>query len=173
MTDEDILARGAKGEKAKITRSKTGIIVRGMDGVSVRLSKCCSPVPGDEIVGFVTRGRGMSIHRTDCINILNLSESERIRLIDAEWEASLTEDKGQYMSSVKVFANNRQGMLMEISKVFTENKIDINSINTHTSKQEVATLDISFVVSGRDQLNHIVEKLRQIPGVIDIERTTG
>ena len=115
----------------------------------------------------------MSIHRTDCINILNLSETERTRLIDAEWEADLTQDKGQYLSSIKVFANNRQGMLLEISKVFTESKVDINAINTHTSKQDVATLDISFVVTGRDQLNHVVEKLRQIPGVMDIERTTG
>jgi GTP pyrophosphokinase len=175
LTDEQILekVRETAKKKAHITKSKSGIVVKGIDDMAVRFSRCCNPVPGDEIVGFVTRGRGLSIHRTDCVNMLNLTDSERSRLIDAEWEASLTEDKGQYMSSVKVFANNRQGMLMEISKVFTENKIDINSINTHTSKQEVATLDISFVVSGRDQLNHIVEKLRQIPGVIDIERTTG
>ncbi len=175
ITDETILERvnEATKNKAHVTRSKSGIVVKGIDDMAVRFSRCCNPVPGDEIVGFVTRGRGMSIHRTDCINILNLSEGERIRLIDAEWEASLTEDRGQYLSSIKVFASNRQGMLMEISKVFTESKIDINSINTHTSKQDVATLDISFVVSGRDELNHIVEKLHQIPGVIDIERTTG
>ena len=77
------------------------------------------------------------------------------------------------MSSIKVYANNRQGLLMEVSKIFTENKIDINSINTHTSKQGIATLELSFVVTGRDELNHVVEKLRQIPGVLDIERTTG
>ena len=115
----------------------------------------------------------MSIHRTDCINILNLSDSERIRLIDAEWEASITQERGQYMSSIRIYANNRQGLLMEVSKVFTENKIDINSINTHTSKQEIATLELSFVVGGRDELNHVIEKLHQITGVIDIERTAG
>ena len=175
ITDATILERvnEATKNKAHVTKSKSGIVVKGIDDMAVRFSRCCNPVPGDEIVGFVTRGRGMSIHRTDCINILNLSESERIRLIDAEWEASLTEENGQYMSSIKVYANNRQGLLMEMSKVFTENKLDISSLNTHTSKQGVATLDISFVVSGRDQLNHVVEKLRQITGVIDIERTTG
>ena len=115
----------------------------------------------------------MSIHRTDCVNIINLTESERIRLIDAEWEASLTEESGQYLSSIKIYANNRQGLLMEVSKVFTENKIDINSINTHNSKQGVATLDLSFHVGGREELSHVIEKLRQIAGVIDIERTTG
>ena len=175
ITDAMILERvnEATKNKAHVTKSKSGIVVKGIGDMAVRFSRCCNPVPGDEIVGFVTRGRGMSIHRTDCINILNLSESERIRLIDAEWETDLTEDKGQYLSSLKVFAANRQGMLLEISKVFTESKVDINAINTHTSKQDVATLDISFVVTGRDQLNHIVEKLRQIPGIMDIERTTG
>jgi GTP pyrophosphokinase len=153
--------------------SSNGIEVLGIDNCLVRISKCCSPVPGDEIVGFVTRGRGMSIHRTDCVNILNLSESERIRLIDAEWETGMAEEIGQYMSSIKLYANNRQGLLMEVSKVFTENKIDINSINTHTSKQGVVTLELSFAISGRDELNHVVEKLRQISGILDIERTTG
>ena len=175
ITDEVILERvnEATKNKAHVAKSKSGIVVKGIDDMAVRFSRCCNPVPGDEIVGFVTRGRGMSIHRTDCINILNLSETERIRLIDAEWETSLTETVGQYMSSIKLFANNRQGLLMEVSKVFTENKLDISSISTHTSKQGVASLDIGFVVSGRDQLNHVVEKLRQIPGVLDIERTTG
>ncbi len=175
ITDQTIIERvnEATKNKAHVVKSKSGIVVKGIDDMAVRFSRCCNPVPGDEIVGFVTRGRGMSIHRTDCINILNLSDSERIRLIDAEWEAGFAEDRGEYLTSVKVFANNRQGMLMEISKIFTENKIDINSINTHTSKQDIATLDISFVVNGRDQLNHVVEKLRQIPGVLDIERATG
>ena len=175
LTDETIIERVKEATKktAHVAKSKSGIVVKGIDDMAVRFSKCCNPVPGDEIVGFVTRGRGMSIHRTDCINILNLSEAERIRLIDAEWEASITQERGQYTSSIKIFANNRSGLLMEVSKVFTENKIDISSINTHTSKQGVVTMELSFVVGGRDELNHVIEKLRQIAGVIDIERTTG
>ena len=175
ITDETIIERVKEATKrtAQVARSKSGIVVKGIDDMAVRFSRCCSPVPGDEIVGFVTRGRGMSIHRTDCVNIINLSEAERIRLINAEWEASAVEERGQYTASIKIFANNRQGLLMEVSKVFTENKLDISSINTHTSKQDVASLDLSFVVTGRDQLTHVIEKLRQIPGVLDIERTTG
>ncbi len=175
ITDESIIERvnEATKNKAHVAKSKSGIVVKGIDDMAVRFSRCCNPVPGDEIVGFVTRGRGMSIHRTDCINILNLSESERIRLIDAEWEASITEERGQYLCGIKIYANNRQGLLMEVSKVYTENKIDISSINTHISKQDVVTFEISFVVTGRDELNHVIEKLRQISGVIDIERTTG
>ena len=175
ITDESIIERvnEATKNKAHVAKSKSGIVVKGIDDMAVRFSRCCNPVPGDEIVGFVTRGRGMSIHRTDCINILNLSESERIRLIDAEWEASITEARGQYLCGIKIYANNRQGLLMEVSKVYTENKIDISSINTHISKQDVVTFEISFVVTGRDELNHVIEKLRQISSVIDIERTTG
>ncbi len=175
LTDEKIIERvnEATKNRAHVAKSKSGIVVKGIDDMAVRFSRCCNPVPGDEIVGFVTRGRGMSIHRTDCINIINLSEAERIRLIDAEWEASLAEERGQYLAGIKIYAQNRQGVLMEVSKVFTEFKININSINTHISKQNVATLEIGFVVSGRDELKHVTEKLRQIPSVIDIERTTG
>ena len=175
LTDEKIIERvnEATKYKAHVAKSKSGIVVKGIDDMAVRFSRCCNPVPGDEIVGFVTRGRGMSIHRTDCVNIMNLSESERIRLIDAEWEESLTEEVGNYLCSIKVYASNRQGLLMEISKVFTENKIDITSINTHISKQGIATMELSFMVAGRDELTHMKDKLRKIPGVIDIERTAG
>ena len=175
LTDEKIIERvnEATKNKAHVAKSKSGIVVKGIDDMAVRFSRCCNPVPGDEIVGFVTRGRGMSIHRTDCVNIIHLSEAERIRLIDAEWEASITEATGQYMSGIKLYANNRQGLLMEVSKVFTEYKMDISSVNTHTSKQGVVTMELAFEISGRDELNRIIEKLRQITGVIDIERTTG
>ena len=175
LTDEKIIERvnEATKNRAHVARSKSGIIVKGIDAMAVRFSRCCNPVPGDEIVGFVTRGRGMSIHRTDCVNIINLSEAERIRLIDAEWEASLTEERGQYQAGIKLFAHNRQGLLMEVSKVFTEFKIDINSLNTHISKQGIATMELGFVVTGREQLKRIVEKLHQIQSVIDIERTAG
>lgn len=175
LTDEKIIERvnEATKNRAHVARSKSGIVVKGIDDMAVRFSRCCNPVPGDEIVGFVTRGRGMSIHRTDCVNIINLSEAERIRLIDAEWEASLTEERGQYQTGIKLFAHNRQGLLMEVSKVFTEFKIDINSLNTHISKQGIATMELGFVVTGRDQLKRVVEKLHQIQSVIDIERTAG
>ena len=175
LTDEKIIEKlnEVSKNRAHVAKSKSGIVVKGIDDMAVRFSRCCNPVPGDEIVGFVTRGRGMSIHRTDCINIINLTESERIRLIDAEWEESLTQESGQYQTGIKIYANNRQGLLMEVSKIFTEFKIDINAFNTHISKQGVATMELGFVVTGRDELKHITEKLLQIPDVIDIERTTG
>ena len=176
VTDAKIMEsmKEAKEQKLHVTKSKSGIIVKGIDDVAVRFSKCCNPVPGDEIVGFVTRGRGLSIHRTDCINMIHLTESERARLIDAEWESDVTQEAtGQYLAEIKMYAHDRQGFLMEMSKIFTEADVDVKSMNVRTSKQGTATIETGFIVHGRDELEHIVKKLRQIEGVIDIERTTG
>lgn len=155
-------------------RSGSGIVVKGIHDLAVRFSKCCSPVPGDEIMGFVTRGRGISIHRTDCVNVLNLPEDERNRLIDAEWQEQEGEaTKERYSSEIKIFANNRIGMFVDISKVFTERQIDITSMNSRTNKQGKATITMTFDIHGVEELGKLVDKLRQIEGVIDIERTAG
>ena len=176
ITDETILEKVSEASKHKvhIAKSKSGIVVKGIDDIAVRFSRCCNPVPGDEIVGFVTRGRGMSIHRTDCVNILHLSNAERARLIDAEWEQTESDaSNGQYMAEIKMYATDRQGMLMEISKIFTENKIDVKSMNVRTSKQGTATIEMGFIVRGREELARLIEKMRQLEGVIDIERSVG
>lgn len=178
MTNEEVLASIAENNtnqaKQMHPHSKNGIVVKGIHDVAVRFSKCCSPVPGDEIVGFVTRGRGISIHRTDCINVLNLPEIERARLIEAEWEPSDTGADGEkYMAEINIFAHNRSGLLADISKTLTERNIDIQTMNTRTNKQGIATLSTSFEISSREELNQIVAKLRNIESVIDIERTTG
>ena len=176
ITDEEVLEAISSENKPKLPekQSKSGIIVKGLYDVAVHFSKCCSPVPGDEIIGFVTRGRGVSIHRTDCINMINLSEMERERLIDAEWQQDADVlNKGLYRAEVKIFGNNRTGLLVDITRVFTEREIDIQSIHSKTSKQGVATIEISFSTRGRAELNSLIDKLRQIESVIDIERTTG
>ena len=175
VTDEEILENvGENKEKHAEKRSKSGIIVKGLYDVAVHFSKCCSPVPGDEIVGFVTRGRGVSIHRTDCINVMNLSELDSERLIDAEWQHDEESGaSGLYLTEIKMYCNNRTGLLVDISKIFTEREIDINAIHSKISKQGVATIDVSFNTKGKSELNSLIEKLRQIDSVIDIERTTG
>ena len=175
MTDDDVLESVAENkDKAVPVKSKSGIIVKGLYDVAVHFSKCCSPVPGDEIVGFVTRGRGVSIHRTDCINIINLSDMEKVRLIDAEWQQDAAgQTKGLYLAEIKIFCNDRKGLLVDITKVFTEREISINAINSKTSKQGIATISVSFSVKGKEELESVVEKVRQIESIIDIERTTG
>ena len=176
ITDEVVLERVAEATKNKvhIAKSKSGIVVKGIDDMAVRFSRCCNPVPGDEIVGFVTRGRGLSIHRTDCINMIHLSEAERARLIPAEWETEVTEKSGgQYLAEIKMYANDQQGLLMEISRIFTEENVDVKSMNVRTSKKGTATIEMGFIVHGREELERIVKKLQQLSGIIDIERATG
>ena len=175
ITDEEVLETISENkEKTPEKKSKSGIIVKGLYDVAVHFSKCCSPVPGDEIVGFVTRGRGVSIHRTDCINIINLSDMERERLIDAEWQHDEESgNSGLYLAEIKVFCNNRTGLLVDITRAFTEREIDINAIHSKTSKQGIATIDISFNTKGKAELTSVIDKLRQIDSIIDIERTTG
>lgn len=177
LTDEDVLKEVEENAVAKHMlpkrKSSSGIVVKGIHDVAVRFSKCCSPVPGDEIVGFVTRGRGVSIHRTDCINIINLQEIDRGRLIDAEWQEESLEGAEKYLAEIVIYANNRNGLLADVSKALTEKNIDIISMNTKVSKQGTATMSTSFYISGREELNRIIDKLRNIQNVMDIVRTTG
>ncbi|MBU5429625.1 bifunctional (p)ppGpp synthetase/guanosine-3',5'-bis(diphosphate) 3'-pyrophosphohydrolase [Kineothrix sp. MSJ-39] len=177
LSDEEVIKAVEESAAAKqmLPRSKTenGIVVKGIHDVAVRFSKCCSPVPGDEIIGFVTRGRGISIHRTDCVNIINLPEIERSRLIDAEWQEESIDGKGRYFAEITIYANNRNGLLADVSRALTEKNIDIQSMNTRTSKQGVATMNVAFEISSKEELNRVIDKLHNIESVLSIERTTG
>ncbi len=174
ITDEQVLeAAEHVRERRPEEKQKGGIVVKGVDDVAVRFSKCCNPVPGDEIVGFVTRGRGVSIHRTDCVNLLSMSETDRSRLIEAEWQEG-SEGSGQtYTTEISIYANNRKGMLADVSKVFLELDIDILTMNVSNSKKGRATLSMSFDINGVAQLNQVIARIRNIEGVVDIERKVG
>ena len=173
ITDEHIMEAAEGKEKMRIAKSGNGIVVKGIHDVAVRFSKCCSPVPGDEIVGFVTRGRGISVHRTDCVNVMNLSETDRARLIEAEWQKSEQDKNERYTVEIKIFGYNRTGLLVDISKIFTERKIDLSSLNCRVNKQGVATILLTFDVQGKEELASLTAKIRQIESVIDIQRTSG
>ena len=152
ITDEQVLeAAEHVRERRPEEKQKGGIVVKGVDDVAVRFSKCCNPVPGDEIVGFVTRGRGVSIHRTDCVNLLSMSETDRSRLIEAEWQEG-SEGSGQ---------------------TYLELDIDILTMNVSNSKKGRATLSMSFDINGVAQLNQVIARIRNIEGVVDIERKVG
>ena len=177
MTDEDILNQNMKGDRPKTTRSRTGIIVHGIDDVSVRLSKCCSPVPGDEIVGFITRGRGVTVHRKDCENVTGMSDEEKARLIDVEWSKALLKDSAGngelYMAEIRIFAHNRTGLLVDITKIFTERRIDVRSVASRMSKSDTVTIMYEFQVPGKEALADLIGKIRQVESVIDVRRTAG
>lgn len=175
ITDKQVLdsiVASESKDKEKEKKGKGGIVVKGIHDVAVRFSKCCNPVPGDEIVGFVTRGRGISIHRTDCVNIINFPANERARLIEAEWEQGQTAGD-TYEVEINIFANNRTGLIVDISRMFTEAEIDVKSMNCRLNKKEFATISVGFDIHGKEELNRIIDKLRKIDGVTDITRTAG
>lgn len=175
ITDKQVLdsiVASESKEKEKEKNGKGGIVVKGIHDVAVRFSKCCNPVPGDEIVGFVTRGRGISIHRTDCVNILNFPANERARLIEAEWEQTENKDE-KYSAEINIYAGNRKGLIVDISRLFTEANIDVRFMNSRVNKKQLATINLGFVVSGKEELNRLIDNLRKIDGVTDIERATG
>ena len=152
---------------------KGGIVVKGMDDVAVRFSKCCAPVPGDEIVGYITRGRGISIHRTDCVNILCMDEFDRERLIEADWAESPVQDASLYSTEIIIYANDSKGLVFALSKVFNEANINLTGMNVRVNKQGKATVSVKFEIHSKEQLNRVIAKIRNIEGIIDIERTAG
>ena len=179
MTDEDVLESAASATAAEVShgteaKHRDGIVVKGIHDVAVRFSKCCSPIPGDEIVGYVTRGRGVTIHRTDCVNIMNMSAMDRMRLIDAQWDkpsSAFVEER--YEAGITVFAENKVGMLVEISKVMSAKGLNISKLMSVVNKQNIASIEMSFKVASADELGKVIEKLHAIDGVIDIQRTIG
>ncbi len=175
MTDEDVIKSAQETKsKAESSRAGNGIVVRGIHDVAVRFAKCCSPVPGDEIVGFVTRGRGITIHRTDCDNVVTLSSVERARLIEAQWDKPESAFKGEkYAVEICVYAINRVGMLVDISRIMSELDLDVTNMNARVNKKNETTIDIGFDISSRNELEKIIDKISQINGVIDVNRTKG
>ncbi len=173
-SDSDVLEEIRDKKNNEEYESPKGTIkVRGIHDVAVRFSKCCSPVPGDDIVGFVTRGRGISIHRTDCINVVNMSETDRVRLIDAEWVEAEGKSNFEFTTEINVYAMERNGLIFDLSKVFNEEDISIKGMLARTSKAGKSTIDISFNVKSKDDLNRLVSKIRNIQGVLDIQRPQG
>ena len=175
VSDEELAKsiNEANKDKHKHTGGKGGIVVQGMDDIAVHFSKCCSPIPGDEIVGFVTRGRGVSIHRTDCVNMINLPELERVRLIDAEWAPDIVNDKSKYVAEITIFMGDKPGMLLAIMRVLTEKNVNVISVNGRPGKNGTAIASLSFETTGQMELQNVIDRIRAISGVTDVERTRG
>ncbi len=167
VTDEQVIENIDIGKKKKEENSG-GITVDGASGLSIHYAKCCSPVPGDEIIGYVTRGRGITIHRTDCQNIMNIPDVEKNRLIEISWDSSTKNQN--YLVNITIYVKNRKGLIVDISKLLTENNIDINNLETRRSKDENATIIVSFEINDKNELQTIVNKLKNVDGVIDVIR---
>lgn len=168
ITDEQVVENLDLGKKKKIENSG-GITVNGASGLSIHYAKCCSPVPGDEIIGYVTRGRGITIHRTDCQNIMNIPDVEKDRLIEISWDAS--NENQNYLVNINIYVKNRKGLIVDISKLLTENNIDIENLETRKTKDDNATIIVSFDINDKSELQTIVNKLKSIDGVVDVIRS--
>ena len=175
-TDDEVLESVAETAEKKVFRKpKGGIVVEGVDDVAVRFGKCCSPIPGDDILGFVTRGRGVSIHRVDCVNVINLPEEDKARLIEAQWQqgGDASNANAKYLAEIIIYAYNRNGLLADVAKALTEKDIDIVSLSTKTSKKGISSMQTSFEIASKDELDRIIAKIMTVESVVDVERTSS
>ncbi len=167
--EKKLLENGAKKEKVQQhQRENPGIIVKGADNLMIRVSKCCNPVPGDEIVGFITKGRGISVHRKDCTNVVSLPEQERARFIDVEWE-DMKIGKS-YSVDICVVAADRKGILSDISRVLEDMDIYLSGVNAKSGKDGLANITLTLSVSGTQQMQRILRQLRLVPDVSNVFR---
>ena len=159
-----------KAQGPKMTKNGTGVLVKGEAGVMVRMAKCCSPVPGDDIIGYITRGRGVSIHRSDCTSLGHTPEDLE-RMIEVSWDGSSGES---FHVGIDIQAYDRNGLLMEVMAVLSELKITITNINAKV-QEDTKTVSINVVVDIRDisQLDFVMTKLRRIREVYTVQRSKG
>ncbi|MDR0999830.1 MAG: bifunctional (p)ppGpp synthetase/guanosine-3',5'-bis(diphosphate) 3'-pyrophosphohydrolase [Clostridiales bacterium] len=155
---------------AKDRKKRSGIVVKGIGDINVRFPKCCNPLPGDEIVGFVTRGRGLSIHRTDCKNIISLDNSERSRLLNASWQMPERSASIHFRADLRVLGQDRVGLFNDVSRVIMDERISVKELGAKTHHNS-AIFNISLEITSREQLDHLIIKLRGINGVYEVERT--
>ena len=164
-------AAAAKSDLRKKKKNKdAGIVVKCMDGLMVRVAHCCNPVPGDDIIGFITKGRGVSVHRRDCTNIVSMPEPERARFIEVEWKADEPEDQ-IYQAGVTVVFNDRKGMFSDISRVCDEMDVNIESVNGKVDKEGRMRLTLTLSIKDTNQVERIMAKMRKIPDVISTYRS--
>ena len=164
--EEKLEELSKRRSQKKPKASSNGIIVKGIDNCLVKLSKCCNPLPGDEIIGYITKGRGVSVHRKDCVNVNDLLKEEN-RIIDVKWE---TEDKAQYNVVIEIFANDRIGLLADVVKVISNTKVNIIGVNTKTDKNRIATIDITMETKNLEELNTIIKAIRKVDSVYEVKR---
>ncbi len=155
-----------KNEKKKKHVPESGIVVKGIDNCLVRLSRCCNPVPGDEIIGYITRGRGVSVHRSDCTNVTAGFEEEG-RLIDVRWYSTIDV---AYKADITIMANDRTSLLLDVTNSIAELKIPIKALNARTTKEQITVINLTLEITNTEQLEKIIKKLKKIDSVFDVTR---
>ena len=164
--EEKIETLKSKQKDKKIKPSSSGIVVEGIDNCLVKLSKCCNPLPGDEIIGYITKGRGVSVHRKDCVNVKDLLNEEN-RLINVKW---YKEAKENYQAEIIVLANDRKGLLVDVLNSLKETKANLLGVNTKTTKERIAIIEASLIVENIDDLNNVLKAIRKVDSVYEVKR---
>lgn len=149
-------------------RTETGVVVPGLENLLIRLSRCCTPVPGDEIVGFITKGRGVSVHRADCPNVH--LEGHEERLIDVQWESNLAPNRKEYPVDIEISAFDRPGILNEVMQCVSETKTNINAVNGRSDREKIATIHLTIGISNITHLHKVVERIKQLPDIYSVQR---
>jgi GTP pyrophosphokinase len=157
-----------KKKKDFSQKDQTGVTVEGVDNLLIRFSKCCNPVPGDDIVGFITKGRGISVHRADCINVLSLPPEERARCIDVVWDEA--KQNKSYNADVTIIADDRKGLFSDLSRVCEDMDVHITGVNAKSSKEQVVTITMTLSISNKSQMEKILRSLKNVQGVNDVYR---
>lgn len=170
VEEKEIEEKLTKQQPTQRQNQSQGVNVKGIDNVKVRFSKCCNPVPGDEIVGYITRGRGVSIHRTDCPNILSASEEELNRQIQVGWD---NEEKSKYTAEIQIKALDRTGLFADVALRINEKNIALLSLNARTTKDKTVYIDATLAIKGIEQLNDLMKRIRNVDSVIDVYRVTS
>lgn len=159
-----------KSQNKSKPRPTHGIVVKDIDNVKIKFSKCCNPVPGDDIVGFITRGRGVSIHRTDCPNLSTILEGQEERSIEVSWDI---EKKSSYSAEIQVRATDRPGLLAEIALRVNDADVGLLSLNARTNKDKSVMINMTLEIHDKEQLNELMKRLRRIGNVFDVYRVTA
>ena len=157
----------SKAKKINKKASDNGIVVKGIDNCLVKLSKCCNPVPGDDIIGYITKGRGVSVHRTDCVNVKELLDEDS-RIIDVEWYNA--NKQASYTVDIEIYANDRSGLLADIIKELSNLKTKLLAVNSRANKEKIAITEVSVEVENLEELNKILRALRKIDSVYEVKR---
>lgn len=168
--EEELLAKLENNKNKKEKQKQTsdhGIIVKGIDNCLVRLSRCCNPVPGDSIVGYVTRGRGVSVHRTDCPNIVAMNEIEN-RVIDVRWAEK---SKSTYIVDISIQAVDNSSLLLQIAKLIADMKLPMKAINARTTRDNYELIDLTIEITDRSELDKLIKKINSLENVFDVSRT--
>ncbi|MCZ9304427.1 bifunctional (p)ppGpp synthetase/guanosine-3',5'-bis(diphosphate) 3'-pyrophosphohydrolase [Corynebacterium sp. c9Ua_112] len=171
---DDVLQSGSATSKIANTPQEgrgdgSGILVQGEADFSAKLAKCCTPVPGDKIFGFITKGGGVSVHRTDCTNAEKLHQEPQ-RIIEVSWASSF--HNAVFMVTIQIEGLDRNGLLSDVTRVVSEQKVPIIATNSHTAGDRVATIRFTFEVSDTKQLGYMMNQLRNVEGVYDVYRVT-